>query len=131
MRYLLDTNMISYLARDPRGSIARRAGAMPREELGISVIVLGEIMFGFARQPSPKLEKQTAAILGGLTVAELDASAAENYGEIRADLQRRGVPIGNNDLWIAAHALALDCTLVSANEREFARVPGLKLENWA
>jgi tRNA(fMet)-specific endonuclease VapC len=131
VRYLLDTNIISYLVRDPRGPIASRAAALPSEEIGTSVIVVGEIRFGFARQPSPKLEQQTATILRGLTIEELDASAAEAYGQVRADLQRRGEPIGNNDMWIAAHALALDCTLVSANEREFRRVSRLKVENWA
>ena len=88
-----------------------------------------EIAFGFARQPSRALERQTAKILRGIQILDLDEAAASAYGSIRAELERVGTPIGANDMWIAAHALALDATLLTANEREFRRVPGLRVEN--
>ena len=130
MVVLLDTNIISYLSRDPHGDIARRAGKFGPGELITSVIVVGEIAFGFARRPSPRLERQVQEILRGMQIVDLNRATAAAYGSIRAHLERLGRPIGSNDLWIAAHALALDATLVTANEREFRRVPGLKVENW-
>ncbi len=128
MAFLLDTNIISYLARDPKGEVARRVASS--KELVTSIVVVGEIGYGFARQPSDRLQRQVAQILRGLEVLDLDQDAAVSYGSIRAELERLGTPIGNNDLWIAAHALALDATLITANEREFRRVAGLRVENW-
>jgi len=83
-----------------------------------------------ARNRSDRLAGQLETVLSGLDIQPWDAPADERYGEIRALLQGKGKLIGANDLFIAAHALALDATLVSDNTREFSRVPGLKLENW-
>lgn len=130
MALLLDTNIISYLARDPKGSVARRVATHAPADLLTSVIVVGEIAYGFQRQPSPKLESQVGEVLRGIQIIDIDQATATIYGSIRAELQRLGTPIGANDLWIAAHALALSASLVTANEREFTRVPGLRIENW-
>ena len=131
MRFLLDTNIISSLVRDPQGAAAARVGREAAADLMTSIVVIGEIAFGFARQPSRALERQTAKILRGIHILDLDEAVAATYGAIRAELERVGTPIGANDLWIAAHALALDATLLTANEREFRRVPGLRVENWS
>ena len=131
MGFLLDTNVISSLVRDPQGEVAVRVGREAPDALLTSIVVIGEIAFGFARQPSRALERQTAKILRGIQILDLDDAAASAYGTIRAKLQRLGTPIGANDLWIAAHALALDATLITANEREFRRVPGLRVEDWS
>lgn len=130
MGFLLDTNIISSLVRDPQGAVAARVGREAPVDLMTSIVVIGEIASGFARQPSRALERQTAKILRGIHILDLDEAAASAYGSIRAELERVGTPIGANDMWIAAHALALDATLVTANEREFRRVPGLRVENW-
>lgn len=131
MAFLLDTNIISYLVRDPRGTLALRVGRESFEDLVTSIVVIGEIAFGFVRRPSPRLERQTSDVLRGIQIIDLDQTAATIYGSVRADLESLGTPIGANDLWIAAHALALDATLITANEREFRLVPGLRVENWA
>ena len=131
MAYLLDTNIISYIVRDPQGTLAHRVGREEPDDLLTSVVVIGEIEYGFAWQPSPRLERQTSKVLRGIQIIDLDPAAATIYGSIRAELQRLGTPLGANDMWIAAHALALGATLVTANEREFRRVPGLRVENWA
>lgn len=130
MPYLLDTNIISALARDPHGPLRPRIDSALPGDLLTSAVVLGELAFGLAKVPSAKRERQLAAILEGIEVAEIDSAVAQAYGIVRAALERAGTPIGANDYWIAAHAVALNCTLVTANVREFGRVPGLRVENW-
>lgn len=130
IRYLLDTNVISELARYPQGPMAEKIEPIAADALLTSVIAVGELKFGFHKQPSAKREAQVRKIMEGISVAPIDESVGEVYGRIRAELERVGTPIGGNDLWIAAQALALDCTLVTANEREFRRVHGLRVENW-
>lgn len=95
-----------------------------------SVIVAAELRYGATRKGSPRLSRQLEAILEVLPVLALEAPADRLYGMLRARLERAGELIGPNDLLIAAHALALDCVLVTDNEREFIRVPGLSVENW-
>lgn len=129
MRFLLDTNIISELLRNPHGQAATRI----REEqdaVFTSLIVLAEIRFGLAKQPSVPLLKSLEKVLESLLVEAWDHPAEHHYGDIRSALEQAGTPIGPNDMFIAAHALALDATLVTANEREFRRVPGLRVENW-
>ena len=99
-------------------------------EIITSIIVLAELRFGLAKSPSARRSKLVDRLLESLPVVDWAPPAETRYGEIRAELERRGMPIGGNDLFIAAHALALDATLVTANEREFGRVPGLRIENW-
>lgn len=129
-RYLLDANAISVMARDPRGVLARRVRLIGSDNLCTSIIVMGELHFGIARNWSARLVETMAPVMEMLTVEPLSSDADIRYAELRAHLQRQGRLIGANDLWIAAHALALDCTLVTANIGEFSRVPDLHTDNW-
>ena len=130
LAYLFDTNAVSDLIRNPAGIIADRIDVVGDDTVCTSTIVLSEIRFGIAKAGSHRLLRQLETVLTELPVLPFEPPADRVYGEIRAYLERVGMPIGPNDLFIAAHALALDLTLVTANEREFRRVPGLKVENW-
>ena len=128
--YLLDTNIVSDLLRNPSGMTARRVAEVGEGHLATSVIVAGELRFGAAKRRSADLSARVEGVLSRLKVIDLAAPADRLYAEARSRLEAAGAPIGANDLWIAAHALALDRILVTANEREFSRVPGLRVENW-
>jgi tRNA(fMet)-specific endonuclease VapC len=130
MPYLLDTNHLSNLVNDPEGACATRV-RRAADQAFTSIIVVAEIRFGLARRRSERLRALTEAILGSIRIEPWESPADRHYGEIRSTLEHAGTPIGANDLFIAAHALAVDATLVTANEREFRRVPGLRVENWA
>jgi tRNA(fMet)-specific endonuclease VapC len=131
-RFLLDTNICIYIRRKKPEGVLRRFRGLKQGEAALSVITFGELMYGAenSAQRAAALE-----LLRGLAqvlpVLDLPDTAAEAYGRIRAELERAGQMIGNNDLWIAAHARAAGLTLVTNNEREFRRVRGLKVENWA
>ena len=128
---LLDTNICIYVARHHPPSVARRFARAAPGSLGISVITWGELSFGAAKSSdSSRADSLLEQFSRIVTVLPLPAEAGLHYGRVRALLERAGTPIGNNDLWIAAHALALGVPLVSNNLHEFERVPGLKLENW-
>ncbi len=127
--YLLDTNILSDLMRNPGGRVADRI-AQTEAQVCTSIIVVAELKYGIAKTHSQRLSTQLAAILQGLNIAPFETPADVAYAEIRAHVERAGLPIGGNDLLIAAHALALDLTLVTANEREFSRIPDLRIENW-
>jgi tRNA(fMet)-specific endonuclease VapC len=129
-RFLLDTNIVSDLIRHPRGLIAAKVAEVGEREIATSIIVAAELRYGAAKKGSPKLSAQLEAVLGALDVLAYEAPADMAYGELRAALQKAGALIGPNDLLIAAQALALDMIVVTDNEREFARVDGLKIENW-
>lgn len=128
---LLDTNICIYIARSQPATVGRRFTRAAPGSLGISIITWGELCFGAAKSNDAEL---AYSLLGQFArvveVLPLPAAAGPHYGEVRSVLQKAGTPIGNNDLWIAAHALSLGVPLVSNNLREFERVPGLKLENW-
>ncbi len=130
VRYLLDTNIVSDLMRHPRGPVVQRLAREGLEQIAISIVVACELRFGVARMPGHRLAQRLQLVLERLPVLPLDAPAEIHYADIRHVLERAGTPIGPNDLLIAAHARALDATLVTDNVREFARVPGLKIENW-
>lgn len=127
---MLDTNIVSSLVRDPRGPVARRVAEVGEERVCTSVIVAAELRYGAVKRGSQRLKAQLEAVLGALDVLPLEPPADAHYGELRARLEQAGQPIGPNDLLIAAQALALGCTVVTDNEREFSRVDGLPLENW-
>lgn len=136
-RWLLDTNILSQTIRRPTEALARHLQQVSQNEpdsLCTSVVVECELAFGVARlgdTPQARaLSGKIETLLSFVPPCVLDAGVAAHYATIRAVLQRQGTPIGPNDLLIAAHALALDCTLVSDNETEFRRVPGLRVENW-
>jgi tRNA(fMet)-specific endonuclease VapC len=129
-RYLLDTNVLSELMRHPNGQIAEQIEQTGAAQVCTSIVVVAELRYGVAKSRSRRLAIQLAAILDGLDVLRFQAPADAVYGELRSELERNGTPIGANDMLIAAHALALDLTLVTANEREFSRVRNLRIENW-
>lgn len=130
MGYLLDTNIVSDLVRHPQGKIAQHIRKVGEEQVCTSIIVAAELRYGAAKKGSPRLTTQLEAVLNVLDILPLEAPADAVYGSIRADLEKKGRPTGGNDLLIAAHALALDCTVVTDNEAEFVRVQGLRCENW-
>lgn len=132
-RFLLDTNILSDLVAWPAGVVAVRIASLSsqqRANLCTSTIVAAEMRYGAAKRNSPRLSTRIDLILTTLEVLPFEPDADRIYGMIRSHLERNGTPIGPNDMLIAAHALSADCTLVTDNEREFRRVPGLRLENW-
>lgn len=128
--YLLDTNAVSELVRNPGGVVASRAGGFRRGDICTSILVVAELRYGAAKRRSRALSAQLDEVLSALEVFPFEAPADCAYGDLRVRLERIGRPIEANDMFIAAHALALGCTLVTANEREFSRVEGLRIENW-
>lgn len=127
---MLDTNIVSELARKPQGVVAEHIGAAGADAVCVSIVTAAELRYGCARKGSAKLTAQIEAILGSLQIIALDVPADAEYGSVRARLEKAGRPIGPNDLLIAAHAMALGAVLVTANVGEFSRVEGLKVENW-
>jgi tRNA(fMet)-specific endonuclease VapC len=130
VRYLLDTNIVSDLVRNPHGPIAQQIRKVGEAEVCTSIIVAAELRYGSATKGSPRLAAQLEAVLSALEVLPFDAPADRTYGLLRARLEQSGKLIGANDLLIAAHAIALGGVLVTDNERELARVDGLSYENW-
>ena len=129
-RYLLDTNIISELARNPSGPVARRIALVGADSIATSVIVASEIRFGVLKRGSPRLTQRLGIILGQIEILSFDSDAIEHYADIRLRLERSGTPIGPNDLLIAAHARTLGMVVVTDNDREFGRVADLEVENW-
>lgn len=130
MRYLLDTNIISDLIRNPLGLTMDRIRDVGEAQVCTSIIVAAELRHGAEKRGSPRLKAQVEAVLERLEIMPFKAPADAVYSLLRSNLERAGQPIGGNDLLIAAHAVTLGCTLVTANEREFARVEGLYCQNW-
>lgn len=130
-RYLLDTNIVSELIKNPRGPLAETMLSSGRDQYCCtSIIVACELRYGAAKKQSPKLSFNVEQVLNSLPVLPLENAVDEVYAQIRTDLELRGSPIGHNDLLIAAHALSLSLTVVTANEREFSRIDQLNVENW-
>lgn len=130
MRFMLDTNIISDMIRNPAG---KAAGAVLREgdaAVCTSIVVASELRYGCARKGSAKLLRKVEELLAEIPVLPLDVPVDAEYGALRAELEGMGQTIGHNDLFIAAHACALGTTLVTANTGEFNRIKGLKVENW-
>src|SRR6266851_4696190 len=130
MRFLLDTNIVSDLVRNPGGRAAGRIAQIGEALVCTSIIVAAELRYGAAKRNSERLTTQLEAVLGALAVLPFEAPADAVYGDRRASLERMGRLIGPNDLLIAAQAIALGLTVVTDNEREFSRVGGLPIENW-
>ncbi len=128
--YLLDTNILSDLMRDPAGPAARRLAEVGEDRVATSIVVAAELRYGAARRGSPRLTARVEALLRELPVLALEVPADVRYGALRAALEAAGTPIGGNDMLIAAHALASGRTMVTANRREFDRVESLVVENW-
>ena len=131
MKYMLDTNIIAYAINKRPESVLKRLMQHRMEDMCISAITMAELEYGVFNSSRPDQNRLALlAFLSGIQVQPFDAYAAREYGDIRADLTKKGSLIGANDLLIAAHARALGLTLVTNNTREFDRVAGLKVENW-
>jgi tRNA(fMet)-specific endonuclease VapC len=131
MKYLLDTSICIYLIKKKPVSVMTRFDEHSIGDIGISSITVAELSYGV--QKSQRRKQNQAALLqfmSPLVIAEFDTEAAFSYGQIRAELERRGIPIGSLDTLIAGHAASMDVTLVTNNERELSQVPGLIVENW-
>jgi tRNA(fMet)-specific endonuclease VapC len=129
-RYLLDTNILSDLVREPRGTAATQLARVGEQRVCTSIIVSAELRYGAAKAGSPRLTERVELILSALDILPLEPPADQHYAEIRHHLARQGQPIGPNDLLIAAQARSQNLTLVTANTAEFTRVPALRVENW-
>ena len=130
MGYLLDTNIISDLIRNPNGQVAQHIARVGESAICTSIIVAAELRYGCAKKGSPVLASKVESLLAEIPIYPLDVPADSEYGGIRAELEAAGQPIGQNDLLIAAHAYALKKIIVTANVGEFRRIRGLKVENW-
>ena len=130
-RYLLDTNICIYIQRQKPGEVLARFQKLKPGDVAISVITWGELLYGAEKSRQRKKALQLLEEFKTLIpVLPMPENTGKTYGAIRASLESKGRPIGNNDLWIAAHAKAEGLTIVTNNEREFQRVPGLKVQNW-
>lgn len=131
MKFLLDTNICIYIIKKKPLQVLERFAQHRVGDIGISSVTLSELVHGVAKSARPEQNHRALeAFIVPLLIAPYDEAAAFHYGEIRADLERAGTPIGAMDLMIAAHARSLGLVLVSNNLREFERVQGLRLENW-
>jgi tRNA(fMet)-specific endonuclease VapC len=128
--YLLDTNTLSHLVRQPQGPVADHIADVGEASVLTSVIVACELRYGAAKRGSRKLTRQVEAVLSAMTIRPLESDIERVYASIRVALERKGTPIGAHDLLIAAHARAIDAVCVTDNVAEFRRVPALKIENW-
>ncbi len=127
---MLDTNILSDLVRHPQGQVAQHIARVGEGAVCTSIIVAAELRFGATKRQSDRLSAQLEMILGVLDVQPFDTPADAAYGRLRAQLEAEGLPIGGNDMLIAAHALATGSVVVTDNRREFERVADLKVENW-
>lgn len=128
--WMLDTNALSDLIRNPGGPMVRRLAAEAPDAVCTSIVVACELRFGARRRASAALTQRVEQLLASIVVLPLDEPADEHYADIRAALERAGTPIASNDLLIAAHARSRGLTLVTHKLREFERVPGLKTADW-
>ena len=129
-RYLLDTNIVSDLVRNPQGKAAQRIRKVGEAGVCTSIIVAAELRYGAAKEGSARLMEQLEAVLSALEVLPFEPPADAIYASLRTGLEKVGTPIGAHDMLIAAHALALGSMIVTDNEKEFARVRDLARENW-
>lgn len=126
---MLDTNMVSHFIKGVN-KVRSKVVSVPMSELGISAITEGELLFGLAKKPDAKqLSMVVHEFLIRVDVLPWDSAIAACYGRLRADMQKKGTILGNLDLLIAAHALALGVVLIT-NDRAFTQVEGLKIEDW-
>ena len=132
LRYLLDTDICIYIGRNRPRRVRKHFERIREGEAAVSVITFGELLYGAAKS-AKRIEalRDLDDLKRVLHVLPLEEEVAGAYGVIRAQLETRGKLIGNNDLWIAAHSLSARLILVTNNEKEFSRVEGLKIQNWA
>jgi tRNA(fMet)-specific endonuclease VapC len=127
---LLDTNICITIINAKPPAVLERFKNYRLGEIGVCSVVAAELAFGVAKSGSARNRQALEMFLAPLTILPFDERAAWAYGDLRAELERRGTPIGSLDTMIAAHALSLQATLITNNSREFAQVPGLHVDNW-
>jgi tRNA(fMet)-specific endonuclease VapC len=130
LAWMLDTNTLSALIKNPRGTLVERIAELDTDTLCTSIVVACELRYGAQRRGSAALHARVEEMLSNLLVLGLDGQADQHYADIRCALEKVGTPIGSHDLFIAAHARSQGLTLVTHNLREFQRVPGLLVEDW-
>ncbi len=130
LTFLLDTNIISDLVRNPRGPVFEQIKKFGEKTICTSIVVAAELRYGIRKKASDRLSRRVEAILSHIDILPLKPPADEYYSKLRYFLEKADTPIGPNDMIIAAHAMALDLILISANMREFSRIPDLKTDNW-
>lgn len=129
--YMLDTDTCAFIMRGPSENLRQKLLAAPMDKQSISVVTLAELLYGVRLSSKPRQNKEALdAFVKYVSVFDWTEDAARDYAEIRVHLKQKGQMIGANDLMIAAHARSVGAVLVTNNEREFRRVPGLKVENW-
>lgn len=130
--YMLDTNICIYIIKKKPDQVIERLRHTRVPDVGVSSITLSELEYGAAKSARPEQNKLAIVeFLAPLEILPYDDMAAQEYGKVRVYLEKQGTPIGSMDMLIAAHALSLNCILVTNNESEFRRIPALKIENWA
>ncbi|HEX6001441.1 MAG TPA: type II toxin-antitoxin system VapC family toxin [Hyphomicrobiaceae bacterium] len=128
--YLLDTNILSDLVRNPAGKVTQRIQHIGDGNVATSIIAAAKLRFGAEKKGSQRLSDQVETVLDAIEILPFEPPADATYAIIRANLEKTRRPIAANDLLIAAHAITLDCTLVTDNERDFWRIRGLSSVNW-
>ena len=131
MKYMLDTNICIFLIKHKSETVIEHLNLYEPEDIGISIITYGELEYGVQKSSFPdRNEIALSLFLANIQILPLDVHAAEEYGRIRANLEKKGTPLGPNDYLIAAHALSEKCILVTNNTKEFRRIEGLQIEDW-
>lgn len=132
IQYMLDTNICIYIAKKQPEKVLKKFKTLKVGSVGMSIVTHGELTYSVAKSQHPKKNQLILDVISKLIpTLPMPELTGKTYGNMRAQLEKKGTPIGNNDLWIAAHALSIGVTLVTNNTKEFQRVPKLKLENWA
>ena len=131
MKFMLDTNTCIYIIKQKPSEVIERFKRTKISQIGISSITLSELFYGVSKSSKPKQNQVALAqFIAPLVIMPYGDEAAQYYGDIRANLEKQGTPIGSLDMLIAAHALSIACTLVTNNEKEFIRILNLKIDNW-
>jgi tRNA(fMet)-specific endonuclease VapC len=131
MLYMLDTNMCSYIIRDnPKGIFKKLKEIEKEHTVGLSSIVVSELLYGAKKRGSAKLSKIVSLFIEQFVIYDYDKASAQEYAKIRTTLEKKGQVIGVHDMLICAHALSVGATIVTNNTKEFKRVDGLSVENW-
>ena len=131
MKFMFDTNTCIYIIKQKPSEVIERFKRTKISHIGISSITLSELLYGVSKSSKPKQNQVALAqFIAPLVMLPYGDEAAQYYGELRANLEKQGTPIGSLDMLIAAHALSIACTLVTNNKKEFIRIPNLKIDNW-
>jgi tRNA(fMet)-specific endonuclease VapC len=130
-RYMLDTDMCSYIIKEHPESVRQRFQTLAMEQLCVSVVTYAELIYGVERSSSKRVNRPVIEdFVRHLDVMDWDTEAADQYGVIRTELEAAGTPIGAMDMMIAAHAKSIKAVLVTNNQKHFTKIKGLKIDNW-